>query len=79
MEGDQPDKFLRAVIDNGSCYMDPAEYFRLLQDGGEKMNDAQKIKFSGCSRGRVTRKIVHVDRLYPLLYALSSKFYDIME
>ena len=62
MEGDQPDEFLHAVIDNASCYLDPAEYFRLLQDSGEEMNEAQRIKFSGSSRGRVARKIVHVDR-----------------
>jgi hypothetical protein len=79
MEGDQPDEFLRAVIDNASCYLDSAEYFRLLQDSGEEMNEAQKNKFSGNKRGRVARKIVHVDRLYPRLYTLSSKLYDIME
>jgi hypothetical protein len=71
--------FLRAVIDNASCYLDPAEYFRLLQDSGEEMNEAQKNKFSGNKRGRVARKIVHVDRLYPRLYTLSSNLYDIME
>ena len=79
MEGDQPDEFLHAVIDNASCYLDPAEYFRLLQDSGEEMNEAQRIKFSGSSRGRVARKIVHVDRLYPLLYTLSSKLCEIMD
>ena len=81
MERDQPDEYLRAVIDNESCYMNPVVYFRLLQDLGEEMNDAQKRKFSSAkgSRGRVTRKIVYLDRLYPLLYTLSSGFYDIMD
>jgi len=61
--------------------MDPAVYFRLLQDRGEEMNDTQKLKFSSAkgSRGRVTRKIVYLDRLYPLLYTLSSRLYDMMD
>ena len=81
MERDQPDEYLRAVIDNESCYMNPVVYFRLLQDLGEEMNDAQKIKFSSAkgSRGRVARRIAYLDRLYPLLYTLSSGLYDIMD
>ena len=69
MEQEEPDEYLRAVIDDVNCYMNPVVYFRLLQDLGEEMNDAQKRKFSSAkgSRGRVTRKIVYLDRLYPLL------------
>ena len=81
MEQEEPDEYLRAVIDDVNCYMNPVVYFRLLQDLGEEMNDAQKRKFSSAkgSRGRVTRKIVYLDRLYPLLYTLSSGLYDIMD
>jgi hypothetical protein len=59
--------------------MDQAEFFRLLQDPGEEMSDAQKVKFSKNSRSRVTKRIVYLDKLYPLLYTLSSKLYDVMD